>query len=264
MKRKTRKVAIVTGGASGIGRAVCLKLFGEGHHVVVCDKNLKMAKTLAGERSRARVEMLPRYLDVTRPRQVEALFGEIFNRYGRIDILVNSAGITTPGTPLTGLSDSNFKKVIDVHVMGTFYCIKHAATHMIKGHFGRIINISSRAGIFGLYGKSNYSAAKAGMIGLSLAAAKELFDRGVTVNVIAPGGIRTPFSSPILQGIDAKERKLDLIVGEPEDVANLVYFLTREESYLMNGAVILLDAGGHLWHGMDDTLLDICRKSVKR
>jgi 3-oxoacyl-[acyl-carrier protein] reductase len=264
MKSKTRRVAIVTGGASGIGRAVCLKLYKEGHPVVVCDKNLEAAQTLVRERSRAGVEMLPRYHDVTRPKQVKALFEEVFQRYGRIDILVNSAGITTSATRLTGLSDSNFKKVIDVHVMGTFYCMKQAAPYMIKGNFGRIINISSRAGIFGLYGKSNYSAAKAGMIGLSLTAAKELFEQRITVNVIAPGGIRTPFSSPILAGINEQPSRLDLVVGEPEDVAHLVYFLTMEESYLVNGAVILLDAGGSLWHGMDDKLLSLSKKSGKK
>jgi 3-oxoacyl-[acyl-carrier protein] reductase len=201
--------------------------------------------------------MIPQYLDVSHSKDVKSLFKDIFKKYGRIDILVNSAGITTPPTPLIKKTDKDFKKVIDVHLMGTFYCMREASSYMIKRNFGRIINISSRAGIFGLYGKCNYSAAKAGIIGLSHTAAKELFHRGITVNVIAPGGIRTPLSSPILNKKIGAKTRLDLVVGEPIDVAHLVSFLSKEESYLINGTVIILDAGGYLWHGMDEKISNI-------
>ena len=245
-------MAIVTGGASGIGKAISLKLFEEGHHVVICDKDWKAARSMMIKKSSMGIEMLPRYLDVSHSKRVRSLFDKIFQRYGRIDILINSAGITTPPTPLVKKTDLDFRKVIDVHLMGTFYCMREAASYMMKGNFGRIINISSRAGIFGLYGKCNYSAAKAGMIGLSLTASKELYDKGITVNVIAPGGIRTPLSSPMISKRKNPRARLDLFVGEPVDVAHLVSFLIMEESYLINGAVIILDAGGYLWHGMDE------------
>lgn len=252
MGNKSIKVALVTGGASGIGRAVSLKLFKEGHHVIVCDKNLTLAKSIVEEGPTTGNKMFPRYLDVSKPKMVKSLFEKIFQRYGRIDILINSAGITMPPTLLVAKKEVDFKKIIDVHLMGTFYCMREAARYMIKRKFGRIINISSRAGVFGLYGKSDYSAAKAGIIGLSFAAAKEFYKKGITVNVIAPAGIRTPMLNPIVFKKKKRWPRLDMVVGEPIDVANLVFFLTKEESYLINGSVFILDAGGHLWHGLDE------------
>lgn len=267
MRKTLKKVAIVTGGASGsgateIGKTVSLKLLKEGHHVVVCDKNLNAAKSIIPNNSETDEEMFPKFLDVTKPKMVTSLFKEIFHKYGRIDILVNSAGPTTHPTPLVLLSNSDFKKVIDVHLMGTFYCMREAATYMIKGNYGRIINISSRAGVYGLYGESNYSAAKAGIIGLSFAAAKELYEKGITVNVIAPGPIRPPKSNEPINKRKRGHARLDLITGEPIDVANLVAFLIKEESYLINGSVFILDAGGHLWHGMDEKFSKIIKSTV--
>lgn len=257
MERNNYKVAIVTGGASGIGKAASLKLFEEGHKVIICDKNIKASRLLEKKDLQTGNEIVSQYLDVSDPEGVKSLFKDIFKRYGRIDILVNSAGITTPPTPLIKKTDKDFKKVIDVHLMGTFYCMREASSYMVRKKFGRIINISSRAGIFGLYGKCNYSAAKAGIIGLSNTAAKELFHHGVTVNVIAPGGIRTPLSSPILNKKVGSRARLDLVIGEPTDVAHLISFLTKEESYLINGVVIILDGGGYLWHGMDEKFSNI-------
>lgn len=258
MGDRSLKVAMVTGGASGIGRAVSSKLFEEGHHVVVCDINLEGAKSVVGERPAGENELLPRYLDVSKPKMVHSLFKKIFQRYKRIDILVNSAGNINPATPLVLKKEEDFKKVIDVHLMGTFYCMREAASYMIKRKFGRIVNISSRSGVFGLYGNSDYSAAKAGIIGLSQCAAKELYEKGITVNVIAPAGIRSPMLLGGYGSSAVKQKKhrarLDRVVGEPRDVANLVSFLTREESDLINGDVILFDAGGHLWHGSDETM----------
>ncbi len=259
MEKNIRKVAIVTGGASGIGKAVSLKLFEEGHQVIICDKNIKAARLLEKRDIQEGNEIVSQYLDVSNSKSVKSVFKDIFKKYGGIDILVNSAGITTPPTPLFKKSDKDFKKVVDVHLMGTFYCMREASSYMLRKRFGRIINISSRAGIFGLYGKCNYSAAKAGIIGLSHTAAKELFHHGITVNVIAPGGIRTPLSSPILNKKIGRRSRLDLVVGEPIDVAHLVSFLAKEESYLINGIVIILDGGGYLWHGMDEKFSNIIK-----
>ena len=252
MGTKLIKVAIVTGGASGIGRAVALKLFHEGHHVIVCDTNLDLAKSIKVEASAKNSTWLPRYLDVSKPRMVKSLFAKIFKFFGRIDILVNSAGISMPPTLLVEKKELDFKRIIDIHLMGTFYCMKEAAYYMIGRRFGRIINISSRAGVFGLYGKSDYSAAKAGIIGLTFAAAKELYKKGITVNAIAPAAIRTPMSIKNISKQKKRRARLDMVVGEPIDVANLVSFLIKEESYLLNGSFVILDAGGHLWHGMDE------------
>ena len=252
MGKKSIKVAIVTGGASGIGRAVCLKLFEEGHHVIVCDTNLDLARTIEVETLGRDNQWLPKYLDVSNPKLVKSLLGNIFKDFGRIDILVNSAGVTMPPTLLVEKKESDFKKIIDIHLMGTFYCMKEAAARMIERRFGRIINISSRAGVYGLYGKSDYSAAKAGIIGLTFAAAKELYKNGITVNVIAPAAIRTPLSIKNISKQKGRRARLDMIVGEPVDLANLISFLSKEESYLINGSVFILDAGGHLWHGMDE------------
>jgi 3-oxoacyl-[acyl-carrier protein] reductase len=260
MKKISMKVAVVTGGASGIGRAVSLKLSEEGHHVVVCDINLKGAKSIAGERPAGESEILSKYLDVSKPKMVKSVFKKIFQKYGRIDILVNSAGNINPATPLVLKKEEDFRRIIDVHLMGTFYCTREAASYMIRRKFGRIVNMSSRSGVYGLYGNSDYSAAKAGIIGLSQCAAKELYKKGITVNVIAPAGIRSPMllggygSSMSMATQKRHEARLDMVVGEPRDVANLVSFLTREDSDLINGAVIIFDAGGHLWHGSDEAM----------
>jgi 3-oxoacyl-[acyl-carrier protein] reductase len=255
MGKNLPKVAVVTGGASGIGKAVALNFFKEHHCVVVCDKDVDALKKMKMKDASSGAEIWPLYLDVSRSQSVKILFSKIYKKFGKIDILVNSAGITTTPTLLIKKTDIDFKKVIDVHLMGTFYCMREAASYMIQRKFGRIINISSRAGVFGLYGKCNYSAAKAGIIGLSLTAAKELFHKGITVNVIAPGGITTPFSSQVIGQKKNLDVRLDLVVGEPNDVSHLVSFLAKEESYLINGVVILLDAGGHLWHGLDEIFL---------
>ena len=263
MGDKVTKVAVVTGGASGIGKAVALKLYEEGHHVIICDKNPDAARSFERNQAPSGTEMLYRRLDVSKSKRVKSLFQNLFERYGSIDLLVNSAGITTAPTPITEKSDLDFRKVIEVHLMGTFYCMREAASYMIRGGFGRIVNISSRAGIFGLYGKCNYSAAKAGMIGLTLTAAKELYDHGITVNAIAPGAVRTPLAGPILKGNKGRRLNLDMAVVEPADIAHLVSFLVKEESYLINGAVILPDAGGHLWHGIDDRFSKMIREASR-
>lgn len=262
MGDKSPRVAIVTGAASGIGKAVSLKLFDEGHHVIVCDTNLPLSKSTVAERTVRNNQFLPRNLDVSKPQMVKALFTKIFEKFGRVDILVNSAGITMPPTLLVEKKEMDFKRIIDVHLMGTFYCMKQAAIHMVRRKFGRIINISSRAGIFGLYGKSDYSAAKAGIIGLTFAAAKELYKNGITVNAIAPAAIRTPLSIKNISKQKKRRARLDMVVGEPIDVANLVSFLIREDSYLINGSVFILDAGGHLWHGMDETFSKMVKKLI--
>lgn len=261
MEKDRPKVAVVTGGASGIGKAVALKFFEEHHCVVVCDKDAKALKNMKMNDTPSGTEIWPLYLDVSLDRNVKILFSKIYKKFGRIDILVNSAGITTPPTPLIKKTDLDFRRVIDIHLMGTFYCMREAASYMLKRKFGRIINISSRAGVFGLYGKCNYSAAKAGIIGLSQTAAKELFHRGITVNVIAPGGITTPFSSRAIGEKKNLNARLDRVVGDPGDVAHLVSFLAKEESYLINGVVILLDAGGYLWHGLDETFSRVVKQT---
>ena len=260
MKNRLSRVAIVTGGASGIGKAVSLKLFEEGHSVVICDIDREAAKSMEMKNAELGVEMLSQYLDVSNSGRVKALFEKIYRKYGRIDILVHCAGTTSPASPLVKKTDNDFKRVIDVNLMGTFYCMRGAASYMIRGNFGRIINIASRAGVFGLYGKCNYSASKAGMSGLSLTAAKELFEKGVTVNVIAPAGIRTAFSGQMPKKKDPRSRP-DRVLGEPVDVAHLVSFLAKEESYLINGTVTVLDGGGSLWHGMDEKLWKVIRQT---
>jgi 3-oxoacyl-[acyl-carrier protein] reductase len=251
MTGKGQAVAIVTGGASGIGKAVSSRLFEEGCSVVVCDIDREAVDSMERIDSGTGAEMTARYLDVSKSGKVREVFEKIYRKYGRIDILVHCAGRTSPAGPLVKKTDADFKRVIDVNLMGTFYCMREAASYMMRGGFGRIINIASRAGVYGLYGKCNYSASKAGMIGLSLTAAKELFEKGITVNVIAPAGVRTAFSGQ-MPGRRSPRSRPDKVLGEPEDVAHLVAFLAKKESYLINGTVTVLDGGGSLWHTMDE------------
>jgi 3-oxoacyl-[acyl-carrier protein] reductase len=258
MEDNLGRLAVVTGGASGIGRAVGIKLFEDGCSVVICDVNREAAESMRMKNAESGIEMVPQYLDVSKSGRVKVLFQKVYRKFGRIDILVNCAGMTSAPSLIVKKTDREFKRVMDVNLMGTFYCMREAASYMIRGRFGRIINIASRAGVFGLYGKCNYSASKAGMIGLSLTAAKELFEKGITVNVIAPAGIRTAFSGQMPKKKDPRSRP-DRVLGEPVDVAHLVSFLAKEESYLINGTVIVLDGGGSLWHGMDEKFWKVIR-----
>ncbi len=240
------KCALVTGGGRGIGRAVCLELARGGASVAV---------NYAGSEEAAR-ETVERCLelgapdafaiqaDVAEEQAVAAMLAAVEERLGRIDILVNNAGITRDGLMLR-MKDADWDAVLDTNLKGAFHCMRGVYQGMMRRRYGRIINISSVVGLRGNAGQANYSASKAGLIGMSKSMAKELASRGVTVNVVAPGFITTDMTAALPQA--AQEALLATIpmkrLGAPEDVARAVAFFAGEESAYLTGQVLCVDGG---------------------
>jgi len=237
------KVAIVTGAARGIGKAIAQKLSREGATVVICDLMEEISAT-AEELSSEGATVLPIKVDVTNTEAVESMVQETIDKLGRIDILVNNAGIVRDAL-LVRMKESDWDAVISVNLKGTFNCTKAVAKPMMKQRAGRIVNMASVMGIIGNVGQANYSASKAGIIGLTKSSAKELGRRGITVNAIAPGFIMSKMTESLPE--DQKEQALKSIplgfLGSPEDIANLVAFLVSDSARYITGQVIKVDGG---------------------
>ena len=239
------KVAIVTGGSRGIGKEICLKFASLGANLVI---NYIGDKTQA-EDTKAECEKLGAKValsegDVSKMADCEKLFQTAMDTFGRVDILVNNAGITRDNL-LMRMSEEEFDAVIAVNLKGTFNCMKQAARPMMKQKYGKIINMASVVGVTGNAGQVNYAASKAGVIGMTKSMAKELANRGVTVNAIAPGFIRTAMTDVLSDDVKAEiTRVIPMgVMGETEDVANLAAFLASDASRYITGQVINVDGG---------------------
>jgi 3-oxoacyl-[acyl-carrier protein] reductase len=244
-KLLAEKIALVTGASRGIGRACALKLGACGAKVIVNYQGNAQAaeETLtllteaggAGEIFKA---------DVASAEQVDGMVKYIIERYGRLDILVNNAGITRDGL-LLRMKDEDWEQVISTNLTGAFHCTRAAARPMMKQRSGTIINISSVVGISGNAGQVNYAAAKAGLIGVTKSAAKELSSRGITVNAVAPGFIQTDMTAKLSADVKAEmSARIPLgRLGSPEDIADLVLFLAGPSAGYITGQVIAVDGG---------------------
>jgi len=239
-----KKVAVVTGGAQGIGAAIVDKLASEGATVAVVDINGDKAKEVAEAAKAKGVEAESYQVDVSDTEAVKTLITEIAKRFGRIDILVNNAGITRDGLLMT-MSEKDWDLVLTVNLKSVFNFTKAVARPMIKQKGGSIINISSVVGLMGNGGQMNYSASKAGVIGATKSAAKELGSRNIRVNAIAPGYIQTAMTHQLDE--KARAALIDAIptkqLGQPEDVANAVLFLASNLSSYVTGEVLRVDGG---------------------
>jgi 3-oxoacyl-[acyl-carrier protein] reductase len=239
-----KKVAVVTGGAQGIGAAIVERLASEGASIAVVDINAEKAAEKAAAVRALGVEAESYKVDVSNTEDVKNLVGEIVKRFGRIDILVNNAGITRDGLLMT-MSEQDWDLVLAVNLKSTFNFIKAVARPMVKQKGGSIINISSVVGLMGNPGQLNYSASKAGVIGVTKSSAKELAGRNIRCNAIAPGYIQTPMTDKLDE--KARGALMDHIpskrLGQPEDVANAVLFLASELSSYVTGEVIRVDGG---------------------
>lgn len=239
------KVAIVTGGTRGIGRAIALKLADHGANIVInyrnSDKEAEELKAILEEKG---VKVLTVKCDISNFEDSKNLMNKCKEVFGKIDILVNNAGITKD-TLIMRMKEEDFDSVIDVNLKGTFNCAKHASAIMLKQRFGKIINMTSVVGIAGNAGQVNYAASKAGVIGLTKSLAKELGSRGITVNAVAPGFINTDMTASLSEKVKEEASKNIPLkrLGDPEDVANLVGFLASDAANYITGQVINVDGG---------------------
>ena len=239
------KAALVTGAARGIGRAIALRLASEGAKVAInFAGNQKAAEEVKSEIEANGSEAILVQANVADPAAVEAMFAKVVEAFGTVDILVNNAGITRDGL-LLRMKDEDFEAVIDTNLKGVFYCTKAAAKLMMKKRSGRIVNMSSVVGLIGNAGQTNYAASKAGVLGFSKSAAKELAARGITVNMVAPGFIDTDMTAVLADKVkEAMVKEIPLRrMGRPEDVANAVLFLVSDCSSYITGQVINVDGG---------------------
>lgn len=239
------KTALVTGASRGIGRAIALCLAAEGARVAInYAGNVKAAEEVKASVEAAGGTAILCQADIADSAAVEAMIADVVKEFGAIDILVNNAGITRD-TLLMRMKDEDFAKVLDTNLKGVFYCTKAVAKLMMKKRSGRIVNMASVVGLVGNAGQTNYAAAKAGVIGFSKSAAKELASRGITVNVVAPGFIGTDMTAGLPESV--KEKMLTDIplgrMGEPEDVANTVLFLASDQASYITGQVVNVDGG---------------------
>jgi 3-oxoacyl-[acyl-carrier protein] reductase len=240
----TGRVALVTGAAQGIGKAVALLLARNGADIVVSDINLEKAEETANEISSIGRKALAVKVDVANWNDVERMVEVILEKFAKIDILVNNAGITRDKLILR-MTDEDWDAVLNVNLKGTFHCTKAVVRHMAKQRSGKIVNIASVVGEMGNAGQANYSASKAGVIGLTKTIAREFAQRGININAIAPGYIETPMTEALPE--KAKEELKRLIpverLGKPEDVAEAVLFLVSEESNYITGQVLNVNGG---------------------
>ena len=227
------KTAIVTGGNRGIGKVTCLKLAEMGANVAI---NHRAGSIADAEQVKAAceafgVKAITVAADISNMEDCEAMFQSVQDVFGKVDILVNNAGITKDGL-MVRMKESDFDDVINVNLRGSWNCMKLASKLMMKQRSGRIINLSSVAGIVGNTGQSNYSASKAGVIGMTKTLAKEIGSRGVTVNAVAPGLIETDMTANLPQDIkDSVAKQIPLArYGRPEEVANVIGFLASDEA----------------------------------
>ncbi|PKM93835.1 MAG: beta-ketoacyl-ACP reductase [Firmicutes bacterium HGW-Firmicutes-1] len=240
-----KKVALITGANTGIGKEIALTLAAEGFIVIVNylfneEKAQEVKSEIEGKGGQCHLQ----YGDVSDFTKAAEIMEEAFTMFGRLDVLVNNAGITRDQLVLR-MTEEDFDDVLRVNLKGTFNCVKGVSKRMLKQRFGKIINMSSVVGIMGNIGQCNYSASKAGVIGLTKSLAREFAARNIQVNAIAPGFIETDMTDKIPEKI--KEEMISTIplqrMGKPEDIASLVAFLASDKANYITGQIIQVDGG---------------------
>ena len=238
------KVALITGGAQGIGKTISEELVQNGAHVVLGDVNLEGAQATAEAINNDGGSASAVKIDVSNPAEVKQVFDSILKDKKPIDIMINNAGITRDGLMIR-MKEADWDRVLNINLKGTFLCSQQAAKQMMKQKSGAIVNISSIVGVMGNFGQANYSASKAGVIGLTKTLAREVASRGIRVNAVAPGFIDTEMTRVLDESV--RQKLIEQIplakLGLPEDVARCVAFLVSDRSSYITGQVINVNGG---------------------
>ncbi|MDR0971669.1 MAG: 3-oxoacyl-ACP reductase FabG [Bacteroidales bacterium] len=239
MKKLDNKVAIITGGAAGIGAATAEKFAFEGANVVIWDLDEKRGGELAQKLGATFMKV-----NTAKYEEIEKAAKDVFDKFQRIDILINNAGITRDST-VKKMTIEQWQQVIDVNLSGVFYCSKIISAYMVEKGYGRIVNASSVVGLYGNFGQANYVATKSGLIGMTKTFAREFGKKGITVNAIAPGFISTEMVAAMPKEVLASmENKVPIgRLGKPEEIASAYCFLASDEASYINGHTLSVDGG---------------------
>jgi 3-oxoacyl-[acyl-carrier protein] reductase len=242
--RLKHKVCVVTGAAQGIGLATAVKFAREGAHVVCCDRRQPGVDAAVAACEAEGAQALGAVVDVTQRAQVDAMVAAAKARFGRIDVLVNNAGITQDAR-LQKMTLAQFDAVIDVNLRGVFHCAQAVVDTMVEQGSGVILNASSVVGIYGNFGQTNYAASKFGVIGFTKTWSRELGPKGIRVNAVAPGFVDTPILAPMPHKVVEQMRESVPLrrLGQPEEIANVYAFLASDEASYVNGAVLEVSGG---------------------
>lgn len=248
MKKLAGKIALITGGGGGIGRATALAFAAEGAKVAVADVDASTASAVAAEIAAAGGEALGIAVDVSREAQVSAMFEQVLSRFGRLDIAFNNAAIDIEHEPLDRCTEDMFDRLMSVNVKGVWLCMRHEIQQMLKQGGGIIVNTASIGGLGGAPRQPVYGATKHAVIGLTKSAALEYGRKGIRVNAVCPGVIRTPMMERALELDPRRAKRMDSFhpigrVGEAEEVARVVVFLSSDDAAFVLGAAVPVDGG---------------------